>query len=459
MFDGTGAEPPPVSSFADIRTVAQEPASLRDDITSFANNSPQITPSGSATATICADMNGRTVPVPLPPCTTTLTRQQVPYWTPANYAPNVPLNQMTHLTWTDGTGELSVVIPRGKGDVSGDQEMTVSMSPDESVVTGTDMTLSVSDGAGHTYSALLSSLSKWAVTRMPSSTSTLLDKIVLQQVHVPTAALKAAGLDLNDIAKVTFRAVAGAGGTASGGEYLQDLTFDSKGLGAPDAGSRPTVNIAPANVQESTGPSTNEVAVYLSRPAEAAVTTYLTAIGSVTGEVGLAMQPVTFQPGQTCQVVKIPVTGSTNPSATPTTSYKIALSDPGDAVLGRGDFGAMTVAANAVTTGTPAPPDGVQGDACAELAALSHPGHLTVSGHGRVAPGEVVTVTGQGYRTGESVGFSLGAESLGSAIAGPLGAVSFQAVIPAAGTPGPAAISGVGAGSGYTSTGRVVVAP
>jgi hypothetical protein len=458
MFDGTGAEPSSVASFADIRTVAQEPASMRDDIATFANTSPSVTTSGSATATICADQAGRTVPVPLPPCATGLTNQQVPYWTPANYAPNVPLNQMTHLTWTDSTGKLSVAIPPGKRNVSGYQEMTVNLSPDASVATGTDMTLSVSDGAGHTYSSLLSSLNKWAVTRMPSSTSKLLGKIVLQQVHVPAAALKAAGLDLSDITNVSFKAAAGADGTASGGEYLQDLTFDNKGLGTPGAGSRPTVNVASASVQESTGPSTDEVAVYLSRPASTAVTTYLTVIGSATGEVGLAMQPVTFQPGQACQTVKIPVTGSTDPSATPTTSYKIAMSDPGNAVLGSSDFGTVTVAANAVTSGALAPSDGVQGDACAELAALSHPGKLAVSSHGQVAPGETVTVTGHGYRNGESVAFSIGSTSLGSAIAGASGAVSFQATIPSAEAPGQVTISGVGAGSGYTSTGQVLVA-
>jgi hypothetical protein len=458
MFDGTGAEPPSVASVADVRTVAQEPASMRDDITSFAGTSPSITTSGSATATICADQSGRTVPVSLPPCATGLTNQQVPYWTPAHFAPNVPLNQMTHLTWTDGTGELSVAIPPGKRNVSRYQEMTVNMSPDASVATGTDMTLSVSDGKGHTYSTLVSSLSKWAVTRMPSSTSTLLGKIVLQQIHLPTATLKAAGLDLNDITDVSFRAAAGADGTPSGGEYLQDLTFDSKGLGTPDPGSRLTVNVASTNVQESTGPSANEVAVYLSRPAAAAVTTYLTVIGSAAGDVGLAMQPVTFKPGQTCQTAQIPVTGSTNPSATPTTSYTIAVSDPGNAVLGNGDFGTVTVAANAVTSGTLAPPDGVQGDACAELAALSHPGKLTVSSNGKLAPGEVVTVTGQGYRSGESVAFSIGSTSLGSAIAAASGAVSFQATIPPDETPGQATISGVGAGSGYTSTADVLVA-
>jgi len=38
------------------------------------------------------------VPVALAFCTLTMANQQVPYWTPAAFAPNVPLNQMTHLT-------------------------------------------------------------------------------------------------------------------------------------------------------------------------------------------------------------------------------------------------------------------------------------------------------------------------------------------------------------------------
>ena len=457
MFDGAGAEPSSVASFADIRTVAQQPASMRDDITSFANSSPSITASGSMTPTICADQSGRTVPLTVPPCASGLTNQQVPYWTPANYAPNVPLNQMTHLAWTDGTAALNVAIPADERNVSGYQEMTVNMSPDASVTTGTDMTISVSDGKGHSYSTLASSLNKWAVTRMPSSTSNLLGKIVLQQVHLPTATLKAAGLDLKDITDVTFGAAVGADGTASGGEYLQDLAFDSRGLGVPGARSRPTVNVASTNVQESTGPSTSEVAVYLSRPATSTVTTYLTVIGSATGEVGLAMDPVTFRPGQTCQTENIPMTGSTAASATPTTAYKIAVSDPHNAVLGTGDFGTVTVAANTVTSGSTAPPDGVQGNPCAELAALSHPGHLSARGNGKVTAGSVVTVTGLGYRAGESVAFSVGSAQAGTGIASASGTVSALVTIPSGQGTGLVTISAVGAGSGFTSTARIAV--
>jgi hypothetical protein len=55
------------------------------------------------------------------------------------------------------------------------------------------------------------------------------------------------------------------------------------------------------------------------------------------------MQPVTFQPGQTCQVVKIPVMGSTTPSATPDDLVQDRDVGPGSAVLGIGDFGTVTV--------------------------------------------------------------------------------------------------------------------
>jgi hypothetical protein len=459
MFDGTGAEPPSVSSFADVRTVAQQPATMRDDITSFAATSPLIGTAGTATATVCADKNGRTVPVPLPFCTLTLTNQQVPYWTPAAFAPNVPLNQMTHLTWTDGTGKLNVAVPAGKRDVSKYGELTVAMSPDENVVTGTDMTLSVTDGSGKTYNAPMSSLNPNTVNRMPTSPgTTLLNKIVLQQAHVPTSVLAAAGLNLTDITRVSFTAATGVDGTAAGGVFLQDLAFDSKGIGTPSVQTRPTVNVASTAVEEGSGPGTADVAVYLSKPSTSTITTYLTALGSATGKAGLAMQALTFTPGQTCQAVALPTMGDTSPSATPTTSYKIAVSNSTNAVLGSHDYGALLIREDDGVTGTAvaAPAVGVQGDVCAEYQALAKTGDLTVK-HTKVASGESITVTGSGYRSGESVAFTIDSASLGSAIAGTDGTVSLTAVIPSSVASTNATITGVGAGSGYTSTASVHV--
>jgi hypothetical protein len=463
MFDGTQSEPPSVSTFADVRTVANQPSSMREDVTTFAKTSPLIGTSGTAVATVCANRDGRTVPVAAAFCTSGVaSSSQQPYWTPASFAPNVPLNQMTHLTWSvttpssgppTATGTLSVTIPPGQQNVSGYQEMTVNMSPDESVTGSTDMTVAVTDGKGHTWSSLLSALNPWTVTRMPGSTSTNLGpngKLVLQQAHVPTAALAAVGLDLSDITNVSFTTV---DPTTAGGEYFQDLAFDSKGLGTPSAQTLPTVNVASTNVDEGSGPHTDQVAVYLSQPASTAVTTYLTAVGSATGAVGLAMQPITFQPGETCHTVQVPVKGNSTPGATPSSSFKIAVSNPNDAVLGTNDFGAISVREDdGVTgTGTPLPPDGVQGDACAELNALSHPGTLSVSGSGNV--GGSVTLAGSGYRSGESVNFTLDSVAVGSAIANGSGHVTLTAAVPATPAGSPGIYSAVGVGSRFTSTG------
>jgi hypothetical protein len=456
LFDGSEKEPPSVSAFADVRTVAQQPAPLRDDITSFKATSPLIGTTAAATATVCADKYGRTVPEPYPDCTnpgSTLTNQQLPYWTPASLAPNVPLNIMTHLRWTGPTGALSVTLPAAKRNVSAYDEMTVSMSPDESVTSGTDMTLSVTDSGGHRFSSPVSALNTWGVTRMPASPSTELGKIVLQQVHVPTAALASAGLDLAHVTNVTFTAASGADGSPGGGVYLSDLVFDTRGAGTPSPHTRPTVNVAPASVEEGDGPGSDQVAVYLSRPSTEPVSAYLTVVGSATGTVGLALQKVTFDPGTTCQDVDVPVTGDTAAGAAPSTAYKVGVSDSTEAVLGARDFAAITVREDDGVTGTAtaAPPVGVQGDACAEHAASTRPGTLTTDDP-TPAPGAALTLRGSGFRDGESVAFSLGGTPLGSALAGTDGTVSLPAVIPVDQATGPATVTAVGAGSGFTET-------
>ncbi|WP_405591551.1 hypothetical protein [Streptomyces sp. NBC_01190] len=122
----------------------------------------------------------------------------------------MPLNPTTHLTWTGTDGSVAVTVPRGRDDVSRYAELTVDMSPDESVATGTDRRLGVTDATGHTRSDLVAHLNPWGVTRMPASASTNLGKIVLQQVHVPTSALKKAGLDLRRLTRVTFTPAVGA---------------------------------------------------------------------------------------------------------------------------------------------------------------------------------------------------------------------------------------------------------
>lgn len=368
MFDGSGAIPPSIASFADVRTVAQQPAAAREDITDFASTSAQITTSGNASAVICASKYGRTLPPVLPTCTSQavgLSSQAQPYWTPANYQPNVPLNQMTHLTWT-GTGTLKVDLTPSQRNVAKYDEMVVNVSPDESVPSGTDLTLRVTDALGRQWSEPLSQLNPWTVDRMPASTDPRLGKIVLQQAHVSTAALAAAGLDLHRITSVSFTSGIGADGTAAGGAYLQDLTFDTPSLGDSSVQTRATVNVASTTVME--GDSTHDVpvAVYLSHTSPDTVSAYVSVIGSTTAGAGLVMQKVTLRPGQTCGTVQVPILGNTAPATTPTSSFKLAAGDTSNAVLGTGDFGTITVVEDdAVTNGTLAAPVAPTPDPCA----------------------------------------------------------------------------------------------
>jgi len=476
MFDGEQAEPATLQPFTTVRTVTNQPSATRETVATFAQaNSPYVSTSGSATQAVCASRDQRTVTLGYPPCTVTfgngangttkLTNQQQPYWTPASYAPNVPLNAMTHLSWTAVSttsrtvttySSLTVTVPPSERDVSRFAEMTVNMSPDQTTNTGTGLTVTVTDGTGHSWTGTAAALNKWSVDRMPtSSTTTYLKKLVLQQVRVPTSTLSGAGVNLANVSSVKFTAAKGLDNTTGGGVYLQDLTFDSPSLGTPDAVNLPKVDLSSIKVNEGSGPHTDEVAVHLDEPASTPVTTYLSTIGSATGSVGIAVSPVTFAPGTTCQVVTVPATGNSTPSASPSTSYKIAVSDPNDAVLGLTDFGTITVREDdGVTGGTPLPNFGTQGTACAEYQALSHPGTLKVVGSGLA--GTSVAITGSGYRPNESVAFADGTVPLGSATASASGTVSFVATVPgtASGT-----YSGVGAGSGYTSTGTASPAP
>lgn len=232
------------------------------------------------------------------------------------------------------------------------------MSPDESVTTGTDLVLTVTDASGHRWSSPVSQLNRWGVDRMPASTSTTLGKIVLQQVHVPTSALRKAGLDLHRVASVGFAPAVGADGSASGGAYLSDLGFDTRAMGTPHARQRPAVNVASTAVEEGSGLATDRVAVYLSRPSGTPVSAWFTVLGSATGTLAPSMAQVTFPPGTTCRAVPVPITGDTLPGTAPTTSYKIAVSNSGGAVLGDHDFGTVTVREDDGVT----PP---QGDVCA----------------------------------------------------------------------------------------------
>ena len=73
-------------------------------------------------------------------------------------------------------------------------------------------------------------------------------------------------------------------------------------------------------------------------------------------------------------------------------------------------------------------------------------------GDRRLSAGRVVTLTGHGYRSGESVAFALGTTPIGSAIASSDGDITLAAQVPVGTSGGKNVFSAVGAGSGFTST-------
>jgi hypothetical protein len=415
-------------------------------------------------------MSGRPVSGTLPYCASSLAKGQLPHWTPASYAPSVPSTPTLHFQWTAATGEVRVPVPSSDQDLSGYSSIVVKAAPDENVAYGgsTDLSVSVLDGHGGSATIPVSSLGN-ALSVLPGvAPTTLLRKVMLQQVTIPVA--KLSGVDLKDVTQIRFTA-----NTPTGGVYLSDLAF-VKGatIGTADISTRPFVSVGNVNVEEGNGPGTAYVPVTLSKPSKQSVTAWFSSLGASTSTVDVALKQVVFAPGQTCIAVPVPVNGNTTSSTAAVSTFKDSVSDMQNATAGdnigaivvREDDGVVqpapapgvTPPAGTPAPGTPiasAPAFGAQGNVCAEATAKS--GSLTVSG-GKVHAGDKVTVTGTGYRTGESVELTLdsGKVDLGSAISSK-GTVSFTVTIPAGTVEGKHDLTATGAGSLHADTGSFAV--
>jgi trimeric autotransporter adhesin len=467
LFDGSVKPTTPSTGYADVRVMASQPTSATTLVTDFTTTDSLVRTTGNATATVCTNLTGRTVPQSMPFCAVTKASAQVPHWTPGSFAPNVPAFPVTRVLWTGSTsnpsapstGELRVSVPAGKRDVSRQAQLTVKTAPDESVPTGTDFTITVLDGRGGSYSVLASAVDPLAVNRMPGGDPTRLDKVVLQQLTIPTAQIT--GVDLTDVREVRFTAAVGADGTGAGGIYLSDLAFDTPTVGTAVVQTRTAMNVAPTVVEEGSGPGTADVAVYLNRADSATIEGYVSVIGAASGAVGIAMQKVTFAPGETCKAVTVPTLGNTAASSAASSSFKVSATNTSGAVMGANAFTQLVVREDDGVTGqqaTPLPPVGAQGDVCAELAASRTPVPLATSA-ADIAPGGSVTLTGDGYRAGEAVAFTFGddaqqvvADADGTAVA------TFDAATDS--ELGMRAASALGAGSARIATADVgVLAP
>ncbi|MCL3837976.1 Ig-like domain-containing protein [Aeromicrobium duanguangcaii] len=456
MFDGSASVPEVLGS-ADIRSVSTAPASARKTIATFEKASSLVKVQGAATATVCASAAGRTTTQTLPACpSTSIGTSALPHWTPASNGGNVPATPVTKFSWTGlGTAstpsEVRVNVPASARNASDLERLSVKMAADDTVASRTALSITVVDGSGKTYTAPVDELNPLATTRLPASTSALLKKIVLQQVDLPVATLKDAGLNVSDLREVRFGALAGPDALAAGGVFLSDLAFEKSALGTLGSKTMPTINVDAPVVDEGNAPGTADVAVYLDREASVRVTGYVSVLGSATGRAGIAMEKVTFAPGETCKVVTAPILGDTATSTANSASVKTSVINTQGAVMGTNALDWMIVQEDDGVTGsaTALPSAGVQGDACAELAAKDEAVEVSV-GDSTPQPGESLTVTAGGFRSGEGVTITVDGLDPVVTAADATGVVTAAIAIPATATRGAATVSVTASGTGRT---------
>lgn len=460
-FDSSGAKTATTAA-VDVRTVATQPSSARADLETFEGPSTAARTYGSASLSVCASLAGRAVPQELPACST-LGSAQVPHWTTVRFAGDVPATPVARVRWSDASGEVRVPVPASSRDASGYTSLSFRTAADESVPYGggTDLLVSVVDGAGATFTAPVSTLNPAALLRLPQSTQnpSTLGKIVLQKVTLPLADVAAAGLDLGDLREVRFAGATGVSGTVDGAAYLSDLAFDRPSLGRSAPQSMVAVDTVTTFVEERVGPNEIQVPVVLSAPSTSPAEVYVSVLGSTasTAKVGIVAQKVRFEPGEVCKAVTVPTYGDTTAATAASTAYTVSVTNTRGVVMGSDAFGQVLVREDdGVIDAGELPAVGVADDACAEVAARAKGATLSVPNK-PVAPTEQVTITGKGFRPGESVAVRAGDAILGSAVSGADGSVAIDLVVPA-GTPhGTLSVSAEGAGSSIAATGAVKV--
>ncbi|WP_140403510.1 hypothetical protein [Microbacterium sp. JB110] len=456
MFDGSDAVPSSAGD-SDVRVSATLPSSRRFDIDNFASPGTPVQLAGAGDFAICESLKPLQVPGTLPYCVNDLGFAQAPDWSTLGWngkAGSVPSTPAMHFTYEapdsdeEAAGELRVPVPGGTVDATAYAQLSFRVSPDENVTDATSLDVTLVDGSGGQATVSASEFGD-ALTVLPG-TENPLRKVLLQQITIPLAEYD--GVELADVRQVRLTAP-----REDGGVLLSDLSFIGEPtLGTVEVSSRPAVSVPDVKVEEGAGVGSVDVPIVLSRPATTPATVYLTVLGSPAGQVGAVMQKVDFAEGEVCASVTVPMQGDRSASASTTASYVTNVSNTqrgatiGDsfgAIVLREDDGVQDDDGQPVD---PIPAVGSQGDACVE--ALAEPGALSVS-PASAAPGEKVTITGDGFRAGESVSLELRSDPvpMGSVTTDD-GDVSFEATLPTDAEVGDHTFVATGYGSGYAQT-------
>lgn len=457
MFDGSAKPSTPSTRFSDIRVMAAQPHNRTTMIDDFTSDSPRRRTTGAARAGVCVNATGVTLGQSLPLCSTRRTSSTgFPHWAQMRFGANVPAFPVTRVTWSRPGDSVHLAVPRASRDVSGTSRLTLRTMPDESVAEGTDFVLSVVDGQGHRWSRPASRINPLAVGRLPGGSNPTLNKLVMQQLSVPTNQIS--GVNLADVREIGITAARGADDRDAGGVYLSDLAFETAAAGTTRIAQHTTINVGSTSVDEGDAPGSVAVPVWLNRPSPVPVTGYVSSTGSLDQRAGIGMQKVTFAPGQMCRAVEMPLQGDRQAGATATSLSVLSVTNTQHAVMGSQAFGWLSVREDdGVVGGEPAPQVGSQGDACAEAARARTPGVLALS-RLIVRPGQSLTATGGRFRAGESVLFRLADGELGRAVADRHGVARLTGAIPESAAAGRSTVTAVGAGSGVVDRGAVTVA-
>ncbi|TCB96511.1 hypothetical protein E0H26_15310 [Micromonospora zingiberis] len=341
LFDGTNGTVPSAGR-AEVHAQAQQPGSRRLDLAPLEGPAGNVTVSGFDLGAYCYSVAARVRPGDTP-CSATTATSRVPHWTPATFAPSVPISPVLRLQWSAASTdpEVRVALGPGEGNVTKYDALTFRVARDESAVGDVDLAVTVVDKFGATASVLVGAVSP-ALTPFPASTNTSnginrLGKTWLRTVRVPIASLT--GVDVTSLRHLTVRPA-----TPTGGAYLSDIALDSPGVGGGGATSAVLVSIEDTTVAEGDGPGTATMRLSLSGKLKAAATVQVqtAASGSATaGQVPAQSFPVTIPKGATKATIEVPIVGNTVVN-TASLRYKITISAPVGAAIGDG-FAWLTV--------------------------------------------------------------------------------------------------------------------
>lgn len=384
LFDGS-ATTTASAGRADVRTTATLPSSSWTAIDPF--TAPGATTVTNGTAEICNSLAGATPTGPY--CASTLTGDQVPHWSRGLLVPTAPTSPTMHFTWTARGGDLTVPVDAAARPAAAGAALRFKIAPDQNTVGSTELSVALVDGAGHATVVNLADIGDQL--QVLPGTSAPLRKILLRDVVIPTDGLPA--IDTSDIVEIHF-----TGGTDSGGVHISDLGFGTVATGAPAVSTLPAIAMVDTRIDEGESSSTFGAAVLLSAPSADRVTADVTVVARTSALNRRGTVPVTFEPGQTCAVVRLPLAGDLSPSGRATSVYTMSITEPHAAQLG------FTTARLLVHDDDAALGSGirygVQGDPCVE--ATQGPAEMTVTTP-TVEQGGEIGATSAGFRVGETV--------------------------------------------------------